>query len=279
MGLLGSSVSLSVKRSLPSIFVSGFSHRASTRQKARQMNVADSIEPSLEKCIQDSDLVILATPIRTFEGLFSEMKPYLKKGCIITDVGSTKTLPTQWAAKYFRKNLFYVGSHPIAGSEKRGVEFARDDLLTGATCIVTRKASTNAKALKTVKEFWTALGCRIEVISPQDHDRIFGWVSHLPHLTAAALVNANRDGDMHYAGRGFMDTSRVASGPTNVWTDILMTNPKQCAHGIGRLINELTKLQTAIEKGNGKQVKKLLEQARSKREAMIRHKIKKKELF
>ena len=128
MGLLGSSVTLSAKRELARSRVVGYSHRDSTRQKARQYGVAHEIADTLEQAVAGADLVILATPIQTFEDYFKQMAPHLKDGCIVTDVGSTKTLPHQWAATHLPKGV-YVGSHPIAGSEKRGVEFARDDLL------------------------------------------------------------------------------------------------------------------------------------------------------
>ena len=279
MGLLGSSVSLAICRAFPGVCVSGFSHRAVTREKARQMQVAGVIEETLEACLNESDLVILATPIRTFEGLFRQMQPVLKPGCIVTDVGSTKRLPHQWAGRIFGKRIHYAGSHPIAGSEKRGVEFARDDLLFGSRCIVTRQAGTNASAVETLEQLWTRLGCKVDIMSPQRHDRIFGHISHLPHITAAALVNANPLSLLKFAGKGFIDTSRVASGPANIWTDILLTNAEHTVEGIDQLIAELKKIRTAIHKKDEKQIERLLERARARREAMIAYKIEQKELF
>lgn len=279
MGLLGSSVTLSVLRTMPETVVSGYSHRASTRRKARQLKVATVIDETVAASVEDSDLVILATPIRTFETLFREIRPHLKPGCIVTDVGSTKTLAHRWARKVFRKDIRYVGSHPIAGSEKRGVEFARDDLLIGARCILTREAGTDAGAVKTLERFWTALGCRVQLMSPAEHDRVFGMVSHLPHLTAASLINTCNEKDMRLAGKGFIDTSRVASGPANIWTDILLTNAAQTSRGIGRLIRQLEKIRRAIDDGDEKRIEQFLEQARQKRERLIRYKIRQKELF
>lgn len=279
MGLLGSSVTLSVLRASPGAVVSGFSHRASTRDKARELNVASVIDDRIEDSVAGSDLVILATPIRTFEGMFREILPHLKAGCIVTDVGSTKTLVHRWARKVFPKDIYYVGSHPIAGSEKRGVEYARDDLLIGAKCILTREAKTDPAAVKTVERFWTSLGCRVQVMRPAEHDRILGMVSHLPHITAAALVNACGEADMQSAGKGFLDTSRIASGPPNIWTDILLTNAGQTSRGIGRLIRQLERMRQAIDSGDEKRIEKFLEQARAKREALIAYKIEQKELF
>ena len=279
MGLLGSSVTLTILRSFTGVKSVGYSHRASTREKARELGVADHIADTLEECVAQADIVILATPICTFEFLFKEIAGKMKEGCIVTDVGSTKVLPCRWGEKYLGKSVRYVGSHPIAGSEKRGVEFARDDLFVGSKCIVTPKAGTDEEAFETIKDMWSKIGCSISVMSPAEHDRIFGRVSHLPHVTAAALVNASDGEQLKFAGKGFIDTSRVASGPPNVWSDILMTNSANIARGIGKLVEELRKLQKAIESQDQKKIEKLLEQARSKREDLINYKFKQKELL
>ena len=279
MGLLGSSVTLSAKRELPGTVVFGYSHRESTRQKARQYEVANEITETLEQAVADMDLVILATPIQTFKDYFKEIAPFLKSGCIVTDVGSTKRLPHQWAAKNLSKDVFYVGSHPIAGSEKRGLEYARDDLLAGAKCILTKIAGTNTDCVEVLDKFWSKLGCRVSLMSPQTHDRIFGMVSHLPHMTAAALVNANQWQDIQYAGRGFIDTTRVASGPSNVWSDILQTNSQNCAKGIEKLIDQLEQLLDAVKRQDAQKIEKLLDKARDKRSKLIQYKIDNQELF
>lgn len=279
MGLLGASVTLSVKRALQTTNVVGYSHRLQTRDKARQNGVADKVTETLEEAVENADLVILATPIMTFKDYFAKMSGCLKTGCIVTDVGSTKRLPHKWAFERLPKGVHYVGSHPIAGSEKRGVEYARDDLLAGAVCIVTQTAASDTASVKVLEQFWTHLGCTVKIMTPARHDRIFGMVSHLTHLTAAAMVNANSNADMQFAGRGFIDTTRVASGPANVWTDILMTNPETCTKGIDALIDQLKLIQKAVAVGDAKKVEKLLEQAAAKRAKMIRHKIDQKELF
>jgi prephenate dehydrogenase len=278
MGLLGSSVTLSAKRELTQSRIVGYSHRDSTRQKARQYEVAHEIADSLEEAVTAADMVILATPIQTFEDYFKQISAYLKDGCIVTDVGSTKTLPHQWAA-HLPKGVYYVGSHPIAGSEKRGVEYARDDLLVNARCILTKVRGTHAAAIEVLEDFWSKLGCNTEIMSPANHDRIFGMVSHLPHMTAAALVNSVSQQNLKFAGRGFNDTTRVASGPSNVWTDILMTNSETCVEAIGKLVTQLQTLQAAIAAEDAQEVNKILDQAGQKRAKLIQHKIDQKELF
>ncbi len=133
--------------------------------------------------------------------------------------------------------------------------------------------------MKFTREFWTALGCRVEIIAPVKHDKIYGFISHLPHITAAAIVNASDFEDMKFAGKGFIDTSRVASSPADVWTDILLTNSRNITRGIDRLTRQLLALQGAIHTQNAKKITRLLEKARTKRQALMKYKLKHKELF
>ena len=279
LGLLGSSVTLSVLRAMPSVRVVGYSHRESTRQKARQQGIASRVEETLQAAAEDADLVILATPIRTFEDYFRQLAPFLKPGAIVTDVGSTKAKVHRWAAKLLGKGVYFVGSHPIAGSEKQGLDYGRDDLLIGAQCILTQTKGTNPEALATVRAFWEKLGCTVDVMAPAVHDRVLGMVSHLPHITAASLVNANRFEDIQNAGKGFMDTSRVASGPANIWVDILLTNTEACVDGIDKIIKQLELFKKAIQADDKETLETLLEQARQKRERLIAYKLEQKELF
>jgi prephenate dehydrogenase len=279
MGLLGASITLTILRSLFGIKTVGYSHRPSTRRKARQLGVAEEIVDDMGVCVAEADVVILATPICSFERILGAIAGVLKEGSIVTDVGSTKVLPHRWAEKLLPKDVYYVGSHPIAGSEKRGAEFARDDLFYGARCILTRKKNTSVAALASLRKLWLQLGCSVDVMSPGRHDRIFARVSHLPHVTAAALINASDPQQLTFAGKGFIDTSRVASGPENVWSDILITNTANTARGIDKVIAELRKLQKAIRAKDQKRVQKLLAAARTKRAALIRYKMRRKELL
>ena len=284
LGLLGGSVGLAVSRSLIGVKTAGFSHRASTRAKARRLKVVDEVFDDIKASVKDADLVILATPIGNFEDAFRQIADCLPAGCIVTDVGSTKLMPHRWADKCLPKTIHYVGSHPIAGSEQRGVEFCRDDLFYKALCILTttprlRSGQANKRSLRIVKEFWSALGCFVKVMTPAQHDRIFADVSHLPHITAAALVNASNAEELKFAGKGFMDSSRIASGPANIWADVLITNAQNTVHGIDRLTAELTKLKKAIRSGDRKKIEKLLKAARTKRSKLIKYKINRKELI
>jgi len=279
LGLLGGSIALGILRSFTRVKVVGYTHRPSTRAKARQLAVASEVVDDISRSVSEADIVILATPICTFEKIFSDIRDALPSGCIVTDVGSTKVLPHRWAARKLPKKVHYVGSHPIAGSEQRGVEFARDDLFDQAMCILTMGKKTDLQALQTLKGFWSKLGCMVQSMTPAEHDRIFAYVSHLPHIVAAALINANSSEDLQFSGKGFIDTSRVASGPANIWADVLLTNVNNTAKGIDKVIVELTRLKKAIKNENKREIERLLVKARDKRATLINYKMKKKELL
>jgi len=279
LGLLGGSIGLAVLRCFPTVKVVGYTHRPTTRAKARRLAVATEIVDDMEQAAAAADIVILATPVSMFEEIFRKIAGALRSGCIVTDVGSTKVWPHRWAAKTLPKNVHYVGSHPIAGSEQRGVEFARDDLFDRALCILTATKKTNHQVVRTLKRFWTALGCYVKLMGPAEHDRILANVSHLPHITAASLINANKDKELKYAGKGFIDTSRIASGPANIWADVLLTNANNIAGGIDRITGELARIKKAITSGDKKQIEIILETARKKRAELIKYKMKRKELI
>jgi prephenate dehydrogenase len=279
LGLLGSSIALAITRNNISIKTVGYSHRAVTRRRARQLGVADVIFDDIRKSVAEADIVIIATPVGTFEEIFRTIAPALKKGCIVTDVGSTKVLAHKWAKKILSKHTCYAGSHPIAGSEQRGVEYGRDDLFDNAPCIITKDASTNPSAVQKLKKFWSSLGCIVSTMTPQQHDRILGGISHLPHALAAAMLNASDLNELKFCGKGFMDTSRIASSPVNIWSDIFYTNSANVCKNIDRLIKELVKLKRAIKLKDKKQIEKLLGLARNKRAKLVEYKMSRKEFL
>jgi prephenate dehydrogenase len=278
LGLLGGSVALAVRQRMPGTAVMGYSHRPATRRRAKALGIIAETAGNLKSAVATADLVVLATPIFTFEKYFMDLASLVPPGCIVTDVGSTKMLPHEWAQNRLPKHARYVGSHPVAGSEQRGVEFARDDLFDQARCILTTTPATDRGAVRVLKGFWSALGCSIQMMSPVEHDRVFANISHLPHVMAAGLVNASDEDEIMFAGKGFLDSTRIASGPPSIWTDVLLANRENIAAGIDRAIEELTKLRAAIAGGQREQIEQLLEAARRKRATLVKYKIRKKEL-
>jgi len=269
---------LAVSRAFPRAKRYGYSHRAETREAALAAGVVDAVFDRVEEAAGQGGLVVLASPIGTFEELFLKMRDSLQPGTVVTDVGSTKVLPTRWAIKHLPKQVGFLGSHPMAGSEQRGVDFARADLFEKANCILTPTAKTKPRLIQFLEGFWTELGMHVSKMTPAQHDKVLARISHLPHILAAALVNSSELKQMLLCGKGFLDTTRLASGPENVWRDILMANAESIDESIARFIKELTNFQVALRQGDEDAVCRMLAEAREKRNQLVEMKLQRKEL-
>lgn len=278
LGLLGGSLGLSIDRALPNVKRYGYSHRETTRRRALEVGAIDTCCDTVSQAVANAQLVVLASPIYTFESLLKEMADHLPHGCIVTDVGSTKVLPVRWARKYLPSHVEFIGSHPMAGSEQRGVDFAMADLFEGSQCIVTPTPKNQNATIQMIKEFWETMGMRLCQMSPAKHDKLVGRISHLPHVLAMALVNISDPDELLLCGKGFLDTTRIASGPPNVWRDILMGNADNTEKAIGKLIKELQAAQKILQDGNETKIIKMLSRAQSKRNELIERKMQRKEL-
>jgi len=276
---LGGSLGLAVGSALPGVRRVGYSHREVTVGKALELGVIDESCSTVAQAVRGARLVVLASPIGTFEEIMRKMDGHLAAGCIVTDVGSTKVLPVRLAGKYLRGDVEFVGSHPMAGSEQRGVEFSRGDLFFGARCIVTPTAKVKKQTVKFLEEFWTSIGMRVSHMTATRHDRVMGRISHLPHILAMSLLNISDPEQMLLCGKGFLDTTRIASGPINVWRDILTANAGNTEAAIGKLIKELAKAQKVLRQGDGKAIERLLGKAREKRNDLVEKKIQQGELL
>jgi prephenate dehydrogenase len=193
VGLLGGSIGLAVKSVASDCKVIGYGHRRTTLDTALSTGAIDEGYDDIASAVRDADLVILCTPVGLFDSLLAELAPHLKPGALITDVGSTKRSIVRSAERLMPAHAHFIGSHPMAGSEKRGVEFARTDLFRQAICITTPTPRTSADALERIEGFWRELGMRLIRLSPQEHDRLLAEVSHLPHALAAAMVHFPAD--------------------------------------------------------------------------------------
>ena len=232
VGLIGGSIGLAIKRKHAAREVTGVFRRASTMKKALKRKAVDRGTMDMREGVKGADLIIIAAPARSIPLLAREAARYAKPGAVITDAGSTKSWIVRSVEKSIKPSsgISFVGSHPMAGSEHAGVEFAKNDLLTGAPCIVTRTKKTNAKAFNKVVKFWKSLGSKVKVMSPEEHDRTVSMISHLPHIMAFSLAGAVSPKDIACAAEGFKDTTRVASSDPALWADIFYTNTKEIAN-------------------------------------------------
>src|SRR5439155_22034988 len=173
----------------PNCRIVGYGHRMGTLEQAKSVGAIDELTQDAPAAAEGADLLILCTPVSVFDQLLRQIGPRIKAGAVVTDVGSTKRSVVRAAEELLQPGKgAFVGSHPMAGSEKRGVEFARADLFQGARCIVTPSDKSDPEAVEAVQRFWESLGMTVVRLSPDDHDRLVCDISHLPHAVAAALV-------------------------------------------------------------------------------------------
>lgn len=268
VGLIGGSIGLAIKKRKLAGEVVGVFRRYSTLKKALKCNAIDRGVMSVGEGVLDADLIIIATPVRSIVNMAKEAVKYAKRGAIITDVGSTKALIVARVENMLpkRRLVFFVGSHPMAGSEKNSVRFAKHDLLQNAPCIVTKTGKTDRRTLKKIVHFWDSLGTKTNVMSPSEHDRGVSLISHLPHIVAFALAGAIPLKDLPLAAEGFKDTTRVASSDPELWADIFITNKKEVVKACGAFEKYYRNISMAVAKGNYDKLVKLLKLAKSKRD-------------
>jgi prephenate dehydrogenase len=198
---------------------------------------------------------------------------FLPSGAIVSDVGSTKASVAAAAIEILPDANPFVGSHPMAGSEKRGVEFARADLYRNALCIVTPTDRTPDSAVEEIEGFWRLLGMHTRRMSPADHDRALAEVSHLPHALAAALVTMQSPEAMELAGKGFLDTTRIAGGDGGLWRDIFLDNAPNVRAAIAKLRAQLDAVENLMEPGKAEELRSWLDAAAGKRQALLQEKL------
>lgn len=277
VGLLGGSIGLGLRaRGFCGLRI-GVGRRQSSLDKAVACDAVDEVTTDVAEGVAGADLVILCTPIGRFEPLLAAMKGALGDGTYVTDVASTKAEVVRLCDRLLPKSVRFVGSHPMAGSEKAGVEFARADLFENALCLVTPGARTPEATVRWTCRFWELLGSRTRSLSPREHDDLLARVSHLPHAVATALVNLSLAKEaIEVAGPGFADTTRIASGDPAMWTDIFMTNRRGMMRAIDQAIKELTRLRGRLEREDEKAIQDWLEAGKQARDTWIAKRYKKK---
>ncbi len=274
VGLLGTSLGLAMKARGLANHITGVGRLGSTSlNTALQRLAIDSASTNLPDALQKSpDLIILCTPLRQFPDAFKALHGRLSPNTLITDVGSTKTQVMAWAQEYLAIDpAIFIGSHPMAGSEKRGPESARPDLYDGGLCLLCEPTPPNPNALAKIEALWRAVGMRTLRLTPALHDQWVATISHLPHAVAFALVNtASKHPEMlQAAAGGFLDTTRIASSDVDMWTDIFLTNRAAVAASIDAFSADLASLKHAIMTSNESAIRTALTHGKAARDALI----------
>jgi prephenate dehydrogenase len=273
-GLLGGSLALAL-RERGAARVALWARRSEAVQEARARGCADAVSSDLAEIVRKADCVVLATPIGAMAGLARAAAPHLKPGALVTDVGSVKAPVVRELGRIFAGRARFIGSHPMAGSEQSGLDAARADLFQDAVCIVTPVADSAPGATDEATRLWTSVGASVRILGPAEHDAFVAWISHLPHLLAATLVEAvgrGCPGAFDFCGPGFRDTTRVASGPPGMWTEILGTNREAVRAAVDGLIEKLRAVSTLLASAPDAErdafMNQLLTDAKARRDAL-----------
>jgi len=232
VGLIGGSIGLAIRKNRLAFKVIGIGRRKVSIDKALRKSAIDSGTLNLKQGIKGADLIIIATPADKVELKIKEVSKYAEKGAIVIDVNSTKQGVINIAQKSLPKDIFFVGTHPIAGSEQTGVFSSNDKLFNGSICIITPTPRANKEALEKIKRFWESIGARVKIMSPKLHDNIVADISHLPHILAYTLCNAISQKDIKMAGTGFKDVTRIAKSNPDMWEEIFMQNQKSLLRSV-----------------------------------------------
>lgn len=275
VGLLGGSLGMALRGRGLARVVTGLGRSAERLAQARDLGALDDFSTDPAEALRGADAFISCLPPREIRTNWKSLSTHLARGAFVTDVGSVKAGIVREAGAALPDGIGFIGSHPMAGSEKSGAEAARPDLFEGACCFLTPTEATAPATLRRAAEFWKALGCRIVIASPERHDRLMAATSHLPHLVAAALVDrlhAGGDATLFHRfilGNGFRDTTRVAAGPADVWEQIFSDNRDALGIELDGLIEELRTFREQLRAG-GDELKSRLDRASVRRKELDR---------
>ncbi len=270
-GLLGGSIALAARRA-GGFHVAMWGRRPESVQEALDRKMADHTSTRLEEIAENADLVVLCVPVGVMPALAQHMVKCLPKTALVTDVGSVKRKVVEELRPILQRR--FIGSHPMAGSNQTGMGAARAGLFDGAACIVTPAEDSLETDTATVQNFWKTLGCRVMRLSPERHDEMVASISHFPHLLAALLVRSvecQNPAAFDLVGPGFRDTTRVAAGPPEMWTEILQANSsavKKSAEAMIEKLREALTLLERLEQGDHSQMTELLRKAKNRRDSL-----------
>lgn len=273
VGLLGGSIGLAARKRRLAREVAGFVRRESSLRDCERAGAVDYATTDLLAAVSNSDLIILCTPLAQMRALAEQFLPALKRGAIVTDVGSVKAEVVRELDAVFKKSgAHFVGGHPMAGGEKMGVLAAKADLFVNANCVITPSKNSHAASVATVEKFWKTLGARTMRLDAAQHDLVVSRSSHLPHVVAAALAGMVLDAKQpktqaSLCATGFRDTTRVASGSPEMWRDIVLANRKNVSQSVDAFMLELKQFQTALKKSDAAAVEQFFAVAKTRRDS------------
>ncbi|MCE9520158.1 MAG: prephenate dehydrogenase/arogenate dehydrogenase family protein [Verrucomicrobia bacterium] len=269
-GLIGGSLLLGLRQRHPAASIRAWVRRSEAVSELQKIDPAIAASTDLKTVVAGAGLIVLCTPVASMPAIAKQLATMpLEPGCIITDAGSVKSpVVTALEGIFSKTSASFIGSHPMAGSERSGISASRAKLFDGSVCILTPTLFTSDKALAITRKFWSLLGCRILEMQPEEHDRKIARISHLPHLAAIAVTLAALRRDKSAAdcaGNGFRDVTRIASGDPELWTGIISQNRAEIISALKDAHDITGDLLAIISSEDDSALLRLLQEARSLR--------------
>ena len=275
-GLIGSSLARAIKKNNLAEKVVSSNRSESINKKVIELKIVDQSSVDTKKMVEDSDLVVIATPLSSYKDIILKIKGSLKNGSILTDVGSVKESIIDLIEKNTSENVSWIPSHPIAGTEDSGPESGFSELFKNRWCILTPSKKAKEKEIKLLKSFWEKVGSKVDIMEAKQHDYILSITSHIPHLIAYNIVNTSlsiqdekKSEIVKYSAGGLRDFTRIAASNPIMWRDIFIHNKKNTSEMISKFIINLENLKKAIENEDGKQLEEIFLKTKKIRKNII----------
>ena len=275
-GLIGSSIARAIKKNHLSNKIVSSNRSDSVNKKVIELKIVDDSSSDTKKMAEGSDLIIIATPLSSYEDIISKIKNSLKSGTILTDVGSVKENVINLIEKDVPANVSWISSHPIAGTEESGPEAGFSELFKNRWCILTPSKKAQEKDIKLLETFWKKIGSKVDIMEAKQHDYILSITSHMPHLIAYNVVNTSlniqdekESAIVKYSAGGLRDFTRIAASNPIMWRDIFIHNKKNTSKMIDKFIEDLEDLKKAIENEDGKKLEEIFTKTKKIRKEIV----------
>ena len=276
-GLIGSSIFKALKKKGLAKKLITFDNDESVTKIIKKEKLTDKIVSSLEEAVHDSQLVLISTPLSSFESIVGSLKKYLKPGTILTDTNSVKKGPNEIIKKINLKNVSWIPGHPVAGTEKSGPISGTAELFENRWTILSPSSETDQSDIKKVSDLWESIGSKVKIMSATDHDKILSLTSHLPHVIAYNIVKTTTDNNeklktdvIRYSAGGLRDFTRIAASNPTMWKDIFIDNSDLIIDAINHFSRNLEEFKKTIAEKDGKKLLSIFEKAKEFREEVIK---------
>jgi prephenate dehydrogenase len=268
VGLIGGSIGLALRQRKLAGKVVGIGRRPESLQKAVAAKAVNQATQDLAEGVRAAELIVVCTPVDTIAQHVYEAAAACPEGALLTDAGSTKASIARRLERVLPPKVGFVGSHPLAGSEKTGCEHARADLFQGRTVVVTPTLTSSKSDVRRATAFWSALGANVVKLAPAVHDAMLAVTSHVPHLVASALARSTLAKQLPLTAGGWRDCTRIAAGDAELWTQILLDNRDNVLKALDKFETMVAGLRAAIEQRDGRRLEQLLRYAKQIRDAV-----------